>query len=1310
MTKIISKSVSISTLDEGVTYEIQTSVDSVTIPSNQSQTVLSSAVARFFKKEGDNEKVAYNSPYSVYLRSGNTYTFIRSGTGTMCQMTATIASSHDAIVVYLFNDVYTSTSPENNPYVAKKEIKVVKNGNDGNNAVHIDLSNEADMIACDSNGKVRFSRNISTEVRLYDGAAAQTISKPTVVVRNAAGNVVTMPPVITPNQETASAWTLTWAFTAGSTIASSSYDITVSYDYNTVTYSAKFTLTRTDASAIYQLHTSKTEIAFNVDANNNYTPSSGTVSSTYTKYTGGSTVTGTTAGNIDGTYYIFYRRLNGSGVPVNENGVVITGAQKWFSAWGNSYVPYDVPVDPSKDISYVEFCLTTASAYGNISDTNIIDRETIPIVKSGKNGADGKNAVRIDLSNENDMIACDAEEHVRFDRTIQTTAIIYNGSTPVQSVTSIGNVTLNVYRNGSVVNIAEKGTYGSNGVTFSFAFKKGDVLSSISYPINISIVYNDVTYTTTFTISRTDATAIYQLYPSLNEIAFGVNANNEFVPAEGIEITCGYTKHTGDGAKSYSGEDYSNTATSANDGNPETWMHYNAPYNIFFRWDNSGLWAWLRNQSNAGNYARILVPANTVHTSIEFAFSSSGSLNYVSDENILDRETIPIIKSGKKGEDGEDGENVVRVDLDNEMDSMLYDNNNNKLSGNIVSHARLYDGVTEKTSDATWALTASGCTISSSTGSTITVTAVSNVDATVTATATYNSKTYSAVMSIKKIVNQDKYDLDVTPNALTLNTTTGWGASKTITIKVMCTPAGGGTPTAIDPTAYGLDLSATLSGGSGKAISGSGTSRTISITQSEATNNENVEIVLFKLGDSSKVYDRETVPFNKSANGAKGDDGQRGQVGRFYYYAGEFDKNNNTDTFSVSDIQVPFFSHGVNAASGLPNCHLFNYDTNGSYTMYQMWAISGGGNWNNGSWNNDPWEVMWNDQKYLITEAVFGNYAHFASAIITGDYLISQYVDALGFNGMYMQLNDNSKYIYVDTGDMFGEESMYADLSKFLINESYASSPKEINSTSYASNPYTSQFDIDWNGGVYCIDIRYLSAGGDLKFAIATSATASPVYTGTLPQFYVDEGVYEQSFFMFSCTPKQSRYRVYFKKDSGTDSGVIYWVKIRQAKFVPRSCQDMKSGKIATRNIIAKGELHAESLYYETILGSGNGNVYRIINESIVTLAYNSMGSKIVLPNPVNAKGRIIEIYSGIQDGTNNWFKLGYDAASSSTYFKNAIGSTGNYALANYSVQWKSTYIKLWCDGSYWYVLKDEHTVWVNDADGYRICLNNKIH
>ena len=116
-----------------------------------------------------------------------------------------------------------------------------------------------------------------------------------------------------------------------------------------------------------------------------------------------------------------------------------------------------------------------------------------------------------------------------------------------------------------------------------------------------------------------------------------------------------------------------------------------------------------------------------------------------------------------------------------------------------------------------------------------------------------------------------------------------------------------------------------------------------------------------------------------------------GKIGRFFYYAGVFDRFNNTNTFDINDAQAPFFEHTV---SGQKRYHVFNPDENpqgGSMTMYKMWKASGGGDWQQGSWNNAPWEVMTNDFKYLITEAIFAQFAHFGSAIISGDWMISQY-------------------------------------------------------------------------------------------------------------------------------------------------------------------------------------------------------------------------------------------------------------------------------------------------------------------------------
>ena len=120
-----------------------------------------------------------------------------------------------------------------------------------------------------------------------------------------------------------------------------------------------------------------------------------------------------------------------------------------------------------------------------------------------------------------------------------------------------------------------------------------------------------------------------------------------------------------------------------------------------------------------------------------------------------------------------------------------------------------------------------------------------------------------------------------------------------------------------------------------------------------------------------------------------GGQGERGKIGRFFYFGGTFDSSDSTKTFIVNDAQAPYFEHSetVTTQSGtttIKRYHVFNYDTNGTYTMAQMWAIRN-------NWNGKPWESMTNDFKYLITEAIFAQYAKLASAIFNGDWMLSQY-------------------------------------------------------------------------------------------------------------------------------------------------------------------------------------------------------------------------------------------------------------------------------------------------------------------------------
>lgn len=132
--------------------------------------------------------------------------------------------------------------------------------------------------------------------------------------------------------------------------------------------------------------------------------------------------------------------------------------------------------------------------------------------------------------------------------------------------------------------------------------------------------------------------------------------------------------------------------------------------------------------------------------------------------------------------------------------------------------------------------------------------------------------------------------------------------------------------------------------------------------------------VLLILNDS--IIASQTMQITKDGN-----NGERGKVGRFFYFGGTFDADNSDNNFVVNDAQVPYFEHLV---EGQKQYHVFNYDINGSYSMQQMWAIS------NQSFENAPWEEMTSDFKYIITEAIFSDFAKFGSAIISGDWMISQ--------------------------------------------------------------------------------------------------------------------------------------------------------------------------------------------------------------------------------------------------------------------------------------------------------------------------------
>lgn len=109
-----------------------------------------------------------------------------------------------------------------------------------------------------------------------------------------------------------------------------------------------------------------------------------------------------------------------------------------------------------------------------------------------------------------------------------------------------------------------------------------------------------------------------------------------------------------------------------------------------------------------------------------------------------------------------------------------------------------------------------------------------------------------------------------------------------------------------------------------------------------------------------------------------GNDGIRGKIGRFFYYAGIFDVSDTTTQFIVNDAQAPFFAYNNKYWVYTPE----NNPSGGTTTMSAMGTPSS---------SSSNWKLMTDDFKYIITEAIFGSYAHFGSFIINGDWMISQY-------------------------------------------------------------------------------------------------------------------------------------------------------------------------------------------------------------------------------------------------------------------------------------------------------------------------------
>lgn len=134
------------------------------------------------------------------------------------------------------------------------------------------------------------------------------------------------------------------------------------------------------------------------------------------------------------------------------------------------------------------------------------------------------------------------------------------------------------------------------------------------------------------------------------------------------------------------------------------------------------------------------------------------------------------------GENGINGKDSVRIDLDNENDSMLYDSDGNLLSGAVTSDISLYEGDKEIVADFT--IIGSANVNASIEGDTLTVTGCTAASGYVKVGCIYKEQLYAAKMTIKRIVNSVKYEIETNPNVVTYNETTETMNPQAITVSI----------------------------------------------------------------------------------------------------------------------------------------------------------------------------------------------------------------------------------------------------------------------------------------------------------------------------------------------------------------------------------------------------------------------------------------------------------------------------------------------------------------------------------------------
>ena len=609
-----------------------------------------------------------------------------------------------------------------------------KQGDAGQNSVRLDLDNELDSIQYGSDGTKFTTNGVMTHARLYDGNVAKGSDVVTWYDIGTGTNNSTVDGC-TASKGTYDSATKSQSYIV-SDVSSDTGTLTVKARYGGAYHTAVFSVKKLINKDKYELMVTPDAIAFNPDEQS--TPASGisvrishwNANGVYEQI---SSVSTSTSSNVSGLR-LYAATINASGVETLGSPVALTNSAYTISK-----------ANINTALSAYRFILKDGVG------GNVLDYETVPIAKV-YNGQDG---ITVDLSNEMDAVPLDDTGYTTGATNLSTIVKLYNGTQEqtLANLTAEWDVTYYVVTTGTSAIVPTcNATTGSVSLTMP---AQRQFRNSDKAILHIKAYYDSTHYKQLdFTIQGIragvdgDDAVIYQLNPS--ETVIKKSKLNVITPSV---ITCNIIRREGN----------KTPTTITGDGGGGT----SVPCIVYFKRDMDAEWV-----QYSSTYVTNGIPTSTgITTGIQFRLYQGNSAQGA----IWDTETVPLVEDGKDGS----GANSIRLDLDNEMDSMQY-SGTTKVTEKVFTHARLYDGTTLKSlSDITsWDnLIATGCTASWDSDETgtnykgIKVTAISQSDAQVVVGCTYKGTKYYATFVVKKIVDQPKYELVVSPDAISYNNT-----------------------------------------------------------------------------------------------------------------------------------------------------------------------------------------------------------------------------------------------------------------------------------------------------------------------------------------------------------------------------------------------------------------------------------------------------------------------------------------------------------------------------------------------------------